>query len=537
MPGQFDFKSGPLVTVLINTYNRPVYLCQALQSIFDQTYQNFEIILTRDGGLPVRDAIREFLNDRRLIFVDRDENRGLPYSFNQALKRAKGEYICYLGDDDIFYPFHIEVLLKAMLSQDKCQVVYSDLYKTHCRVLDNGQRQVLAKNLEVSRDFDRMLMLQFNHALHVSLMHKKDLINKSGQYNEDLNVLIDWDLTHRLSFYSDFLHIPVVTGEYYAPVENCDRISVQQRKNFHKYLENLLTIRNTRPPKPWPCMNDLSVIVLADKSDERLHKTVNHLWTHGYYPKQIYVPLPECEADKFDYAMPNVMVIPAADNMSDNQKIDTVLAQCDGNYLALVSADLPIADDEISVLERSLYPLIQKQEPDTIYEVVESTLSCFSAVISRDNLVQLRCQYPDLSIYDAACASGMKLKKPEPSDYPFNFDNLLTAAGQLEEQGNFSRATQVYEHLAKYCGNVQWMQTLQANAMYNQGCIADAGDLMHSLNQSQPTISRLMLEARANASKEQWTEAIEYYSRAKEILDGTSFGYTPEQIELQEMLA
>ena len=251
--------TGPLVTVLINTFNRPEYLRHALASIFSQTYSNIEIILTRDGGLPVRGAITEFLDDPRLVFVDRDHNRGLPYSFNRALDRARGEYICYLGDDDLFYPFHIEVLLNAMLRQDRCQVVYSDLYKVHCRVSDTGQRVVLSKNVEISRDFDRMLMLQFNHALHVSLMHHRDLIKQAGPYNEDLNVLIDWDLTRRLCFYTDFLHVPVVTGEYYAPIGDCDRISVQRRKNVNEFMTNLLTIRNTRPPKPWPCMHDLSV--------------------------------------------------------------------------------------------------------------------------------------------------------------------------------------------------------------------------------------------------------------------------------------
>jgi len=108
---------GPLVTVLISTYNRPRYLAEALASIVTQTWTNLDIILVRDGGLPVRDAIAEYLDDPRLTFIDRDQNRGLPYSFNEALSRARGEYVCYLGDDDKFYPFHVETLLNAMLTR------------------------------------------------------------------------------------------------------------------------------------------------------------------------------------------------------------------------------------------------------------------------------------------------------------------------------------------------------------------------------------------------------------------------------------
>jgi len=244
---------GPLVTVLISTYNRPAYLAEALDSIFRQTWPNFEIILTRDGGLPVRDVVSKF-NDSRLTFIDRDQNRGLPYSFNEALARAKGDYVCYLGDDDKYFPHHIETLLRAISQNPDYGVVYGDLYKAHCRVLPDGRRRVLAKNVEISRDFDRMLMFQFNHALHVSLMHRRDLLDKAGRYNESLNVLIDWDLTRRLCFFTDFLHVPIVTGEYYAPIGDCDRISVQRRKNVNDYIRNLLTIRSTRPPKPWPCV-------------------------------------------------------------------------------------------------------------------------------------------------------------------------------------------------------------------------------------------------------------------------------------------
>jgi glycosyltransferase involved in cell wall biosynthesis len=277
------------VTVLISTYNRPAYLAEALESIFSQTYPNFEIMLVRDGGLPVRDVVARF-DDARLTFIDRDENRGLPYSFNEALSRAKGQYVCYLGDDDKFYPHHIETLLRTILQNPDYSVVYSDLYKAHCRILSDGRRRVLAKNVEISRDFDRMLMLQFNHALHVSLLHRRDLLNRAGPYNEKLNVLIDWDLTRRLCFYTDFLHVPIVTGEYYAPVGNCDRISVQRRKNVSDYLRNLLTIRTTRPPQPWPKVEDLAVLILSRQADETLLKTIRDFWSHCFYPNQIYVP-------------------------------------------------------------------------------------------------------------------------------------------------------------------------------------------------------------------------------------------------------
>jgi len=241
--------SDPLVSVLLPTHNRRRYLAEALASVVQQTYRNLEIFVIRDGGEEVADVICSF-HDPRVIFIDRKENRGKPFSLNEALSRARGKYVAYLDDDDVYYPYHVETLVKALESETDCGVAYSDLYKTYCQVLAGGGRVVLSKHVEISRDFDRFLMLYFNHVLHVSLMHRRDLLDQTGLYNEALNILIDWDMTRRLAFFSDFRHVPVITGEFYSPIGECDRISFQRRKDTQEYLRNILAIR-TCPSFSW----------------------------------------------------------------------------------------------------------------------------------------------------------------------------------------------------------------------------------------------------------------------------------------------
>ena len=69
---------GPLVSVMVPTYNRPLYLGEAIKSVLGQRYTNFEIIVIRDGGSEVRDVIEDF-GDGRIVFIDRAENKGKPY--------------------------------------------------------------------------------------------------------------------------------------------------------------------------------------------------------------------------------------------------------------------------------------------------------------------------------------------------------------------------------------------------------------------------------------------------------------------------
>ncbi|MHC4602909.1 MAG: glycosyltransferase family 2 protein, partial [Planctomycetota bacterium] len=188
----YETKVGPVVSVLIPTFNRPRYLSEALASALRQSYRNLQVIIVNDGGEDVSGIVNSF-SDPRIIFINRKENYGKAFSLNEALDRAEGKYIAYLDDDDLYYPNHIETLVDVLENKTNCHVAYSDLYKKYCKVMPDGSRQVLSKVVNVSRDFDRFFMLYFNHVLHVSLMHRRDLIEKTGLYKEQLNILIDWD--------------------------------------------------------------------------------------------------------------------------------------------------------------------------------------------------------------------------------------------------------------------------------------------------------------------------------------------------------
>ncbi|MHC4644166.1 MAG: glycosyltransferase [Planctomycetota bacterium] len=508
--------SGPLVSVLIPTFNRRRYLAQALASALRQSYENLQIIVVNDGGEDVSDIVGSH-RDCRLTFIDRKENRGKAFSLNEALGRAEGKYVAYLDDDDLYYPHHIETLVNALETIDDCHVAYTDLYRVCCKIMPDGRRLVLGKSVEVSRDFDRFVMLHFNHVLHVSLMHRRDLLEKTGPYNEDLTVLIDWDMTRRLAFFSDFRHLCGITGEYYQVAGESDRISALQRKDKNEYLRNALAIRTARPSGPWPKIKDMSIIFLADGIDKMAAKTIASIWRYTFYPYKLYFPLPRADFERLDIKMPNIVYVPVGRAASRAERLDAALAACDGEYIAVAPSGYNVG--EIWV-EDSLHALINSRAGREGFELEGSTDTLWAAVFTKSDLLGARTAFGNLPVRQSLKAAGVAFRRVRPDQILFQFDQLLQEAQRTEAGGDCAKAAEIFEYIAEHYDNQLWMKKLAAEAFLKAGNYARAAELARDLNDQRPTVDTLLLEARLKRRENDFNSAIELLRKAEQILNG-----------------
>jgi glycosyltransferase involved in cell wall biosynthesis len=504
------------VSVLLPTYNRRLYLPAALASIVRQTYRDLEIFVVNDGGEEVADIVRSF-DEPRLTFIDRRENRGKPYSLNEALGRAQGKYVVYLDDDDVFYPHHVESLVRVLEGETDCQVAYSDLYRVTCNVLPDGTRQVLGKQVEVCRDFDRFMMLYFNHVLHVSLMHRRDLLDKTGLYNEAIDVLIDWDMTRRLAFFTDFRHIPAITGEFYSPIGECDRISVQQRKRPEEYLRNVLAIRTTRPRKPWARIGDVSMVFLCDRWDKSVAEVLGRIWRYTFYPYRIFIPLPSAAIPRGDIGMPNATFVTVDSLSSRDERVDVAVLRADGEYVAIVPQALPIED---MWLENALYALINAAQQTEGFLLNGATRQTWGAVLRRADLVRARRAHPHLSVEASLTACGIRVRQAKREELPFQFDELVREAKLAETDGDWALAARIFEHAATRYDNRLWMHAMAARAYFEAGDYDRAGRLSSEVNHTRPTVDTLLVEAKIRRQKQNVTAAIPLLKQAERWLAG-----------------
>ena len=509
-------KAGPVVTVLVPTFNRRRYFAEALASVVCQNYRNLQIIVINDGGEDVSDIVNSF-GDKRLIFIDRKENRGKAYSLNEALARAEGKYVAYLDDDDLHYPNHIETLVDALENKSDCQVAYSDLYKVYCKVCPDGSQQVLSKIVEFCRDFDRFVILYFNQTVHQSLMHRRDLLEKTGHYNEDLNILIDWDMTRRLAFFSDFHHAHRITGEFYRPVGECDRISVRGRKDKSEYLRNFLTIRTTRPSKPWTKLGDMSIIFITERLNRQAGATLGSIWQRTFYPYEVYLPMPTASIEKLNTEMPNIIPVLVNPLSSQAERIDAALARCEGEYIAIVPSGFPMREFWV---EDSLHALVNSPVSCEGFELEGSTDTLWAAVVRKDKLQYARRSFPNLPVRQSLKAAGIVLRQPAFEERPFQFDDLFQEAQFAEKTGNWAQAAQMFEYLGEHHQNELWMKSLATKAFFNAGGHTRAAELSCEVNQQWPTVNTLLVEAKVNREKNFLNSAIELLKRAEQILEG-----------------
>lgn len=99
----------------MSVYNSEKYLAEAIESVLNQTYRNFEFIIVNDGSQDNSlDIIQKYQKkDNRIILIDR-ENKGLPYSLNEGISIARGEYIARMDADDICHPKRFKKQLEYM---------------------------------------------------------------------------------------------------------------------------------------------------------------------------------------------------------------------------------------------------------------------------------------------------------------------------------------------------------------------------------------------------------------------------------------
>ena len=180
-----------LVSIIIPCYNAEKYIAETIQSVINQTYKNWELIVVNDGSTDNSpDIIKEFVaNDNRIAFIDKP-NSGVSDSRNKGLAKAKGAYIAFLDADDVWHITNLEKKVNFLASTDY-NVVYS-----YCQKIDENSKPInkILKG-ENNLKIEDFLGLKANYNTAPSgIVFKKEVLYKIGGFDVNLSNNADQDI-------------------------------------------------------------------------------------------------------------------------------------------------------------------------------------------------------------------------------------------------------------------------------------------------------------------------------------------------------
>ncbi len=197
------------ISVIMPTYNRAQYIKRAIESVLNQTFKDFEIIIVNDGGSRECEAVIEsFHSDKiRYLYV---EHGGLSHALNQGILASRSKYIAYLDDDDQYFPDHLQNLVTALESSS---FAYTDARRI-VKVYIDGEWKHKSEAVEFSYDFDPGRFAENNYIPILCMAHRRDCFENVGLFERDLPNAMDWDLWTKAARSYDFQHINKVTCMY-----------------------------------------------------------------------------------------------------------------------------------------------------------------------------------------------------------------------------------------------------------------------------------------------------------------------------------
>jgi glycosyltransferase involved in cell wall biosynthesis len=192
----------PVCSVVVTCYNYGDFLPGCLDSVFAQTYQDFEIVVVNDGSSDSTDQeVQKYLADSRIRYI-RQDNAGQARAKNVGIQQARGDFVAFLDADDLWDAHKLKKQMQ-LFKDPEVGVVFSrakyidkfgsEIPFTHTSRYMRPRRGWVAKHLAMD-----------NFVPFSSSVVRRECLERIGGFNEDLQMAIDWDLWLRISVVYSF---------------------------------------------------------------------------------------------------------------------------------------------------------------------------------------------------------------------------------------------------------------------------------------------------------------------------------------------
>ena len=230
-----------MISVIMPLYNNEIYIVEAIQSVINQTYKDWELIIINDASTDnSKFIVQKFLEeekDNRIVFIDLKENKGVSFVRNLGMKKAKGEYISFLDSDDLWDKNFLNELYRK-IKETNGKLVYSKFAYFY-----NGDNIKINKAVMREGKIDKFIVkkkcrYETEYTFHIcAILVKKSLIETYKiKFPEDQNLFEDGLFLSKLICITDIVSVNKVLMYYRQ-----HQTSITHKKYTKKeYLQELL---------------------------------------------------------------------------------------------------------------------------------------------------------------------------------------------------------------------------------------------------------------------------------------------------------
>ena len=229
----------PAITVLMPAYNVEKYIEEAITSVLQQTFSDFELVIVNDGSTDMTENIIKVFNDPRIILINQP-NQGVAAALNKGLKIAKGDYIARFDADDICMPKRFSIQLGFLLNHPDYIIIGSDV-----DYIDMHNEFVFSYTSSYYTNEEIQLnKLKTCPFIHSNVLFRKDAVINVGGYNIHAHTFEDHLLWQKILATGKGCNL----SEKLLKVRlNPNSITIDEKwrcRNFHKIKDEALARGN-----------------------------------------------------------------------------------------------------------------------------------------------------------------------------------------------------------------------------------------------------------------------------------------------------
>ncbi len=230
-----------LVSVIIPTYNRAHTISRAIDSVLNQTYKNIELIIVDDASIDNTIEIIKNINDKRIISIIHDKNKGISAARNTGIRLSKGKYVAFLDSDD---EWDAQMLLETInnIENRKIDIVFS-----YGEIIMNNYNIIIGRQEWINKVSKEEFLKRFysgNLIYTQGIVIKKSKIFESGLFDETFDSVNDHELWIRLLPLCNYYYLDKKLFKIYISDKSVTKYVYKRLKNlFRAFFKNRNIIR------------------------------------------------------------------------------------------------------------------------------------------------------------------------------------------------------------------------------------------------------------------------------------------------------